>query len=104
MRHLGDSSPQVTELILCSRMPGFLMLTWVLRPLRYTRIQALSPAMGAALYVLQLTSRIPVHNTTQRTVAFRTWLCFVMEVEDSPTSSTLPNLQRVQDEAAMWFP
>lgn len=40
-------------------MPGFLMLTWVLHPLRYTRIQALSPAMGAALYVLHLTSRIP---------------------------------------------
>lgn len=50
------------------------MLTWVLHPLRYTRIQALSPAMGAALYVLQLTSRT-VPNTTELTVAFRTWLC-----------------------------
>lgn len=69
------------------------MLTWVLHPLRYTRIQALSPAMGAALYVLQLTSRIPVPNTTQLTVAFRTWLCFVMEVVSS----------MLQDEAVMWF-
>lgn len=47
------------------------MLTWGLHPLRYTRIQALSPAMGAALYVVQLTGRIPVPNTTQLTVAFR---------------------------------
>lgn len=59
------------------------MLTWGLHPLRYTRIQALSPAMGAALYVVQLTGRIPVPNTTQLTVAFRTWLCFVMEVVSS---------------------
>lgn len=94
---------QVTELALCSWMPrvpddhpgpSFSVLH---------KDPSSHPAMGAALCVLQLTSHIPVPSTTQHTVAFRTWICFVMEVKYSPTSSVLPNLQFVQDEATMWF-
>lgn len=92
--------PQVTELALCSWAPGYLMTTRVLHPLCYTRIQALSPPwMQLSMFCnLLVTSLLP--STTQLTV---TWLCFVTEVKYCPTSSTLPNLQFVQDEATMWF-